>query len=159
MKKTLSLAICGILSGALYIATVDCGTCAESKEKKMIALVEKAAALIRERGENAFDEFRKKGSEWLQGDVYIFVVNMDGKNLCHPVTPELEGRDLLDLKDPDGKEFVREMVDLLKSKDAGWVEYSWMKPDATGHSRKFAYVKRTMLAETPVLVGSGIYAN
>lgn len=118
-----------------------------------------AAALIQERGENAFADFRKKGSERLQGDVYIFVVDMNGKNLCHPVTPDLEGRNLLDLKDAKGKEFEREMIDLLKSKDAGWIEYSWMKPDATGHSRKFAYVKKTMLSDTPVLVGSGIYAD
>jgi signal transduction histidine kinase len=136
----------------------DCGTCAASREK-IVALVDKAAALVQEKGENAFTEFRKKDSEWFHGDVYIFVDDMDGKNLCHPVRPDLEGKNLLDIKDADGKEFVREMIGLLKEKDAGWVEYSWTKPGATSASKKLAYVKKTTLDGKPVLVGSGIYAD
>ena len=110
-------------------------------------------------GENAFAEFRKKDSEWFRGDVYVFVDDMEGKNLCHPVKPDLEGKSLLDMKDANGKEFVREMIELLKTKDAGWVEYAWTKPGATTPSKKLGYVKKAKLGDKPVLVGSGLYVE
>jgi cytochrome c len=151
MRKILSFAVLGIL-GALSFAA------AEPKEK-VVALVDKAAALIQSQGDKAFAEFRKKDSEWLKGDIYVFVDDMDGINLCHPVTPDLEGQNLLGMKDADGKEFVREMIELLKTKDAGWVEYSWKKPGSAAAAKKLAYVKKTVCGGKPVLVGSGIYAE
>lgn len=159
MKTIQSVVILGILGGVIWSAMADCGTCEASKEK-LVTLVDKAAALIQKEGESAFAEFRKKGSEWFQGDLYIFVDDMEGKNLCHPVTPGLEGKNLLDMKDAEGKEFVREMIDLLKTKDAGWVEYSFAKPGAAAPLKKIAYVKKTMMPSgTAVLAGAGIYVD
>lgn len=158
MKTILSVAICGFLSGALFSAKADCGSCPASKEK-VAALVDKAAALVASEGDKAFAEFRKKDSEWLRGDIYIFVDDLDGLNLCHPVSPELEGKNLIATTDANGKEFVREMIELVKAKGAGWVEYAWKKPGAASASKKLAYVKKTMCSGKAVLVGSGIYAD
>ena len=144
--------------------------CAESKDQ-IVSLVDKAAALIQKDGDKAFAEFRKKDSEWLKGDIYIFVDDMDGNNLCHPPThyqtgniekvdiQRLEGTNVLAMKDASGKEFVREMIEFLKTKEAGWVEYSWKKPGASTASKKMAYVKKTVCCGKPVLVGSGIYVD
>jgi len=157
MKSRLSLAVCVALVGAL-IFLANCARPSPSKEQ-IVALVDKAAALIERDGEKAFAEFRKKGSEWLQGTTYIFVDDMEGRIVCHPVQPDLEGKAALDMKDANGKEFVREMIELLKTKDAGWVEYAWTKPGATTPSKKLGYVKKTKLGDKPVLVGSGLYVE
>ena len=148
----------GILAGVLFSAVADCAMCAESKDQ-IVSLVDKAAALIQKDGDKAFAEFRKKDSEWLKGEVYVFVDDLEGINLCHPVSPDLEGKNLLNMKDAAGKEFVREMIELLKTKEAGWVEYSWKKPGASTASKKMAYVKKTICGGKPVLVGSGIYVD
>lgn len=158
MKTIVTLAFLGVLGGAWFAASANDSSAAAAKDKT-VALVDKAAALLAQDGEKALAEFRKKGSEWFQGDVYVFVDDLEGKNLCHPVTPDLEGKNLLGMKDANGKEFVREMVELLKTKDSGWVEYAFTKPGAATPSKKLAYVKKTVLAGTPVLVGSGIYAD
>ena len=152
MKTMVSLAVLGILGGVLSIANAD-------PKEKVVSLVDKAAALVASQGDKAFAEFRKKESEWLKGELYVFVDDLDGNNLCHPVTPDLEGQNLLSMKDADGKEFVKEMLELLKTKDAGWVEYTWKKPGSAAASKKLAYVKKTVCNGKPVLVGSGIYAD
>jgi methyl-accepting chemotaxis protein len=43
------------------------------KAKQVEALVTKAAARIDDKGKAAFEDFRKKDSEWFHGDRYLFV--------------------------------------------------------------------------------------
>ena len=68
-----------------------CRCAPQSKEaKQIVALVDKAAALTESRGKSAFPEFKKKGGEWLEGETYIFIIDMNGTMLMHPANPELE---------------------------------------------------------------------
>ena len=132
----------------------------QSQQAKQIkAMVDKAAALIERKGKDAFPEFRKKGSEWFKGDAYIFVGDMQGATLVNAAFPELEGKNNLDLKDANGKPIVQAFIDLLKSKDSGWVDYMWPKPGKTKPSRKASYVKRAKLGKDMVYVGAGIYTE
>lgn len=123
------------------------------------AMVGKAAALIERKGKGAFPEFKKKGGEWFKGDTYIVVGDMEGKNLVNAAFPELEGKDTLDLKDANGKSIVQSFIDLLKTKDAGWVAYMWPKPGETKPAKKLTYVKKTKLGKEGVYVGAGFYAE
>jgi signal transduction histidine kinase len=122
-----------------------------------MALVDRAAALIESKGKEAFPEFRKKDSEWYAGDTYIFVLDMKGTGLVQPVKPEMEGKDLMDLKDSNGKAIVKEMVSTLKARDSDWIEYTWPKPGKTEPSRKLSYIRKAKLKGEVVIVGSGIY--
>ena len=47
-------------------------------------------------------------------DLYVVVYGMDGKCLAHGANEKQVGRDLIDLKDIDGKPFIRERVELGK---------------------------------------------
>jgi signal transduction histidine kinase len=49
------------------------------------------------------------------------------------------------------------MVELLKEKEAGWVDYMWPKPGQTNPSRKWSYVRRVNLDGVSGLVGAGFY--
>ena len=94
----------------------------QSKEaKQIIALVDKAAALTESKGKSAFPEFKKKGSEWLKGETYIFIIDMNGTMLMHPANPQLETKNVLDLKDENGKAFVREFIETAKKGWVGWI--------------------------------------
>jgi cytochrome c len=132
---------------------------AQPKEaKQIVALVEKAAALTESKGKAAFPEFQEKGSEWLKGETYIFIADMNGTILMHPANPEHETKSILDMKDANGKTFMREFVETAKTKGSGWVEYMWPKPGEKKPSKKLSYIKRAKMpnGET-VLVGAGIY--
>ncbi|MBC8648491.1 methyl-accepting chemotaxis protein [Pseudomonas sp. MTM4] len=65
------------------------------------------------------------------GDHYLWINNMDFVWLMHPVSPQLVGRDLRDLKDKAGKPFVQQLVDGVRSNGSMRLEYLWPRPGAT----------------------------
>ena len=128
--------------------------------KRIVNLVDKAAALTESKGKGAFPEFKKKGSEWFKGETYIFILDMNGVTLVHPATPELETKSSIDLKDVNGKTFVRDFVETAKTKRSGWVDYMWPKPGEKNPSKKSSYVKRTKMPDgAMVIVGAGTYVK
>ena len=160
-RKTLTalLVSCGFI--CLFFSSAFSADAPQSKEtKQIVALVDKAAALTESKGKAAFPEFKKKGSEWLKGDTYIFIADMNGITLMHPANPELETKSILDIKDANGKAFMREFIETAKTKGSGWVDYMWPKPGEKSPSKKLSYIKRAKLPNGEmVLVGAGIYVK
>jgi signal transduction histidine kinase len=151
-----------IFVGALLISSASFAASPEpqSKQAKEIkAMVDKAAALIEKKGKDAFPEFKKKNGEWFKGDTYLFVADMKGITLVNAGFPDEEGKNRLDLKDANGKPFVHEIIEMLKTRDSGWIDYAWPKPGETKPSKKSAYVKKAKLGKEIVYVGAGIYTN
>jgi hypothetical protein len=108
-KLTTLLISCGVI--CLFLPrTFSADTPQSKKAKGIVALVDKAAALTESKGKPAFPEFKKKGSEWLKGETYIFIADMNGTVLMHPANPELETKSILELKDANGKAFMREFI-------------------------------------------------
>ncbi|MBV9288726.1 MAG: cache domain-containing protein [Hyphomicrobiales bacterium] len=131
-----------------------------SPEAKQIeALVDKAAQLVNSDARAAFMEFRKKDSEWFRGNTYIFVVDMKGTELFNAAFPQFEGKNLIDLKDKNGKAINRAFIELLEKQDAGWVDYIWPKPGADGVAKKWTYIRRVNVDGASAGVGAGIYLN
>ena len=133
---------------------------AYKRTKRIVSLVEEAAALIEKQGEAAFPLFRKKGSKWFQGDKYIFIYDLKGKNVVHPVQPEFEGQDLIDLKDINGKPVIRLIIDAVTkhNKPFGWVHYMWIRPEEIFPMWKSSYVLKTRAPSgKEYVVGSGVY--
>ena len=126
--------------------------------KQIVALVEKAAALIDSKGKSIFPEFRKTDSEWRTGDRYLFVNDLKGMVLLNPAFPELEGKDLSGRKDSNGKLFFLEFLKVVQSKGSGWVDYMFPKPGQSQPSQKWSYVKAVNVDGTPAFVGAGFYA-
>lgn len=123
----------------------------------VVAAVDGAAALLQRQGEAAFGSLRDRAGDFLFGDVYVFVLRWDGTAVVHPASPELEGQNLMALKDRSGKLFVREMFRQLEASETGWVDYLWPRPGATEPSLKSSYVRKVQIDGRPYLVGSGVY--
>jgi Signal transduction histidine kinase len=160
-RKTLTnlLLTCGVVC-LLYSPAFSADSPQSPEAKRLVALVDKAAALTESKGKTAFPEFKKKGSEWLKGETYIFIADMDGTILMHPANPELETKSIIDIKDTNGKTFMREFIETAKTKGSGWVDYMWPKPGEKSASKKLSYIKRTkMLDGKMVIVGAGIYVK
>lgn len=131
----------------------------QSEQAKQIkTLVDKAAALIESKGKGAFPELRKKDSEWYKGDTYVFVDDMNGTVLLLPTEPELEGKNLTDMKDATGKLWMRAFIETAKTKGSGWVDYMWPKPGKDKPSKKISYIKKAKMPDGKmVFVGAGMY--
>src|SRR4051812_18701876 len=103
-------------SAALLIVSLTCGpaTTAEFASKdEAIAMVKKAVAFIKEQGtDQAYAEFSRKAGRFHDRDLYITVFDLDGKLLAHGQREDLIGKVQLELKDPDGKLFVKERIEL-----------------------------------------------
>lgn len=123
------------------------------------ALVNKAAEVLELQGSKAFGEFRKKGSPWRYGDVYLFVVDMRGVVLFNAARPNREGRDLLDERDADGKRFHRDFIDVVSRFGSGWVDYMFPKPGQSTATVKWSYVCGTRVDGVEALVGAGVYVD
>jgi len=148
IKRLLSAAVAGLLLAGSALAA-DQGTAAEAE-----AMVRKAVAHIKAAGpEKAYDEFTN-GKSFKDRDLYIIVYDLNGKNLAQGANPKLVGKDLLGLKDPDGKPLIQMFIDLAKTKGKGWVEgYKFLNPVSQKIEGKAMYLER--VGDT--LVGCGIY--
>jgi len=91
------------------------------------------------------------------GNEYFWVNDFDAKMVVHPIKPELNGKSVADVKDPNGKQIFVEFAKIAKEKEAGYVDYQWAKPNESKPSDKKSYVKA--LKEWGWVVGTGIYVD
>jgi signal transduction histidine kinase len=116
-----------------------------------------AAGQIEKNGRAAFPLFHDPTGPFIAKDAYIFVFDSNGIDLVNPGFPNLEGRNLLDLKDTQGKQLIREMFKVVETTGSGWVDYMWPKPGESVSTQKSAYVTKAKIGDHWVLVGSGVY--
>ncbi len=91
------------------------------------------------------------------GQEYVFLNDYNGVMVMNPFSPHLNGKDLSASKDPSGKLFVREMMDVVRGQGEGMVEYHWPKAGGAEAQPKLSYVKG--FAPWQWMVGSGIYVD
>jgi methyl-accepting chemotaxis protein len=90
-------------------------------------------------------------------DDYFWINDLHPTMIMHPTKPELDGKDLSDNKDPNGKKLFVEMVSICKEKGEGFVDYEWPKPGEAKPVPKVSYVK--LYQPWGWVIGSGIYVG
>ncbi|MFQ5927607.1 MAG: cache domain-containing protein, partial [Terriglobia bacterium] len=80
-------------------------------------------------------------------------------SLCHPLIPETEGENIINLTDGDGKRLIAMMIEKVSGrKAAGWVHYKWPRQRDEKPTWKSSYCMRVKGASgKEYLVGSGLY--
>jgi len=127
------------------------------RTKKVVAMLEAAVKEIEKKGRASFPQFRIKGSEWFQGEMYLFIYTMDGTNIFHPVQKHLEGRNLYNLKDINGRPLVQHLINKA-NQGGGWVHYMWTRPEEFIPTWKSGYVLKAKMPDgTECFVGTGVY--
>ena len=131
-------------------------------------VVETAASLVESHlqdvkdGKVTLDEAKVRALENIKdlryhGNEYFWINDLEPKMLMHGVKPELNGKNVADIKDPNGKQIFIEFAKVAKDKEAGVVDYLWAKPGATQPVAKISYVK--LIKGWDWVVGSGIYVD
>jgi hypothetical protein len=121
----------------------------EAKEwvKKAIAFYKKAGKAV------ALAEFTNPKGPFIEGDMYIFVLNLKGTMLAHGVNEKYIGLDFCDVKDSDGRSFIREIVEVANTKGSGFVDYKWYNPVNKEDMEKHVYFEKV----DEVIICSGVF--
>jgi hypothetical protein len=149
---------------AAIVATLFLAACATSTSMtprantrdEIVAYVNRAADLVSKHGPSC-DAF---GSPtWFSHDWYVFVLEPNGRTVCHPARPDLVGTLETELADPNGKPIGREFLRVARENPSGgWVDYVWARPGQTTPVAKSAFVRQvTGVDGKPYIVGSGGY--
>ncbi|MFL6660172.1 MAG: cache domain-containing protein [Massilia sp.] len=154
MKKFLLYALLALSSAFLPLASASAagerGTADEAS-----ALVKKGIAYLKANGpEKAYAAFNDPKGEFVDRDLYLFVFDMSGKTLAHGANKKLLDKNLIALKDADGKPFIQEFIDVANKKGHGWVDYKWPHPQTKAIENKSSYVEKL---PDGTLIGVGIY--
>ncbi|MCG8615794.1 MAG: cache domain-containing protein, partial [Desulfobacterales bacterium] len=88
---------------------------------------------------------------------YLWIQNLDGIMVMHPIKPSLDGKGLFNLQDENGVYFFMAFNDIAEEYGAGWVPYSWPKPGQEQSSPKVSYVKLVSHGGESFVIGSGLY--
>ncbi|MGO9014081.1 MAG: methyl-accepting chemotaxis protein [Dissulfurispiraceae bacterium] len=88
---------------------------------------------------------------------YFFITDMQPRMVMHPYKPELDGKDLSDFKDPEGKKLFVEFVETVEKNKAGFVDYLWPKPDFKDPVQKISYVMG--FEPWGWIIGTGVYLD
>jgi signal transduction histidine kinase len=135
--------------GCNMAVAADAGT-----KDEAVAMVKKAVEFIKSNGtEKALEEFSNLEGQFVDRDLYIIVYDMNGKCLAHGANPKMIGRDLIDNKDVDGKEFVKERVAMMKTSTSGWQDYKYRNPVTNQIEHKTVYLER----HEDLIIGCGVY--
>jgi signal transduction histidine kinase len=142
----LSLVCC--LAGSL--AAQDQKAAAQALVKEAIAF-EKAhgrEALLKETNYGTGRFHVKNGS-----DLYIFIYDLKGTCLAIGFQSQLVGVNRWNVRDPDGKLFLQDIIQTGQIKGGGWVDYKYPNPKTGKVEAKTSYVE----AVDGMVIGCGIY--
>jgi len=138
-----------IVAGAVFALATSLLTSAwaaegGATEKDAIAMVKKGLAAIKAGPKDkVFAEIGDKANAaYRHADLYLVVYQLDGVVLAHGANPKFVGRNMIDLKDIDGKAFVKERVELAKSKGTFWQDYKFTNPETKKVEPKSMYCER-----------------
>lgn len=126
-------------------------------KEEAVAKCKEAVKLIQDKGLDAGKkEIGSKTGPFVWKDSYVFLMDLAGNVLAHPMVPELtERKDLLTVENSDGKFLFKEFIKLANEKGQGWVDYMFPKPGNEDPVAKTTYIER--VPGTQYLVGAGIY--
>jgi methyl-accepting chemotaxis protein len=91
------------------------------------------------------------------GNEYLWINDMSPRMVMHPINTKLDGQDLSQNKDPNGKHLFVEFVNVVKASGAGYVDYLWPKPGAKEPEPKRSFVQG--FAPWGWVIGSGVYVD
>ena len=147
-SRTLILPLLVCLAGSLA---------AQDQKAKALALVKEAIAFEHANGREALLKETNQGSGRFHvkggDDLYIFVYDLKGTCLAIGFQSQMVGVNRWNVKDPDGKPFLQEIIKTGQAKGGGWVDYKYPNPKTGKIDAKTSFVE----AVDGMVVGCGIY--
>jgi cytochrome c len=155
MKRILFALVIAVI--VLFATGALAGDRATTEE--CIRKVHEAAAMINARGlEEAIKLIGDPNGPYVWKDSYVFLMDMKGKMLAHPMQPELTRYEhVLFETDVTGKAIFVHFVNLAREHGEGWVDYMWPRPGKKSPSKKVTYIYK--VPSKDLIVGAGVYVG
>lgn len=109
------------------------------------AMVKKGVAALKAAGKDKdklYAEVTAKDAKWADRDLYLVVYGMDGTVKAHGANSKLVGNNMMDMLDVDGKPYIKERIDLAKSKGTFWQDYKFTNPTTKKIEPKSMYCEK-----------------
>jgi cytochrome c len=150
MVRVLTLVLVVIVTFAVPAAASDFGT-----REEAVAMVKRVQNKFSKDGPEAtFKAVTDQSTkEFHDRDLYPFIYDLSGLNVAHGARPVLVGKNLISLKDQDGKYLIKEMIGVATTSGSGWIDYKWPNPLTNRIEDKSSYIERL----GDYFVGVGIY--
>lgn len=118
------------------------------------AMVKKAIGYIKANGrDKAYTEINRKDGPFTDRDLYMVVYGNDGVVRAHGANLKMINKNLMEIKDVDGKAFVKERVEMAKKNAPFWQEYKFTNPVSGKIEPKAMYCEPM----EDVIVCGGVY--
>ncbi len=118
-------------------------------------MVEDAIAYISVHGrEAAFKEFDNPQGPFVNGELFVFAQGYDGYMYAYGGDAPLSGKNMIGLKDADGKPIAIPMIEIAKTQGSGWYSYRFNNPHTDRVEPKSTYVQA---AGEDIYIACGIY--
>jgi cytochrome c len=118
------------------------------------AMVRKGLAYLQANGKDkTYAEIDRHDGQFVDRDLYLVIYGLDGVVHAHGANAKMIGKNLMEIKDVDGKSFIRERVELAKKKVPFWQDYKFTNPISGKIEPKSMYC---VPAEVLIVCG-GIY--
>lgn len=147
----------GLMAAVLGLGLVSTSLAQERGTKdEAVAMTNAAAEHVKKVGpDQAFKDFSEDKATWTKKDLYVMAYNHDGTCMAHGANGKLVGKNLINLKDANGKEIIKAFTVVSTSKGSGWVDYEWAHPQSKKVESKSTYAMK--LDGYDGWVGVGIY--
>jgi cytochrome c len=141
-----------LMAGFFFLGVA--GTVLADPASDATDLVGKAIAYYKANGKDkALAEISNKQGQFVKGELYVFIWSPKGVIVAHGANEKLIGKNMYPVKDSDGKQFVKDAVELANAKESGWVDYKWPNPVSKKVEAKRTYVKKV----DDLIFACGIY--
>ncbi len=156
MKRLIQCVVYALAAAALAVQAPAFAKTDFASKDEAISMVKKGVAYIKGNGrEKGYAEISNKKGQFIDRDLYLVVYGLDGTVFAHGANEKQIGRNLIDLKDIDGKLFVKERVELAQKQPSFWQEYKFTDPLTRKIEPKEMYCERL----DDVVVCGGVYKH
>ena len=144
-----------VLAVALAIGAVAIGAQEQRvTAKEAEAMVKKGVTYIKGNPrDTAMAEITNKKGMFVDRELYLTVYTMDGTAMAHGANEKFVGKNMIDLRDADGKEHIRERMELAKTKTTFWQDFKFTNPVTKKMEPKSMYCEKS----ADLVVCGGIY--
>jgi ABC-type amino acid transport substrate-binding protein len=140
----------------LYLSNIS-ASFDQKQRDDLVGYVNEALQFAKENGEQkSLAVFNDPKGNFTRDGRYIFAYDYDGTTLALPYQPELIGTSRLDALDPNGVDFIQQIIDVAKN-GSGFMYYVYPDPSRNmTQTLKLSYVTNV---DGTWFLGSGIYAQ
>ncbi len=155
MQAIHTLAAAIVVASLSFVAVIAQAQTHATKEEAT-AMVKRGVAFVKANGkQKGYAEITNKQGQFKDRDLYLVVYGLDGTVHAHGANEKMVGKNLIDLKDVDGKPFVKERVELGSKQASFWQDYKFSNPVTKKIEPKQMYCER--LDDT--VVCGGVYKS